>query len=68
MNQLKISDANMDVETREIFRDSLLPRLAKIVPSVIVISPNSDVVPQHARVFTVVKDKGASRLVKGFVK
>lgn len=61
-------DANMDVETREIFRDSLLPRLAKIVPSVIVISPNSDVVPQHARVFTVVKDKGASRLVKGFVK
>jgi DNA repair exonuclease SbcCD ATPase subunit len=61
-------DANMDVETREIFRDSLLPRLAKIVPSLIVISPNSDVVPQHARVFTVVKDKGASKLVKGFVK
>jgi hypothetical protein len=33
----------------------------------IVISPNKDIVPQHATVFTVVKDKGVSKLVEGFV-
>lgn len=59
-------DANMDPEAREIFRDSLLPRLSKVVPCLIVISPNKDIVPQHARVFTVVKDKGVSTLVEGF--
>lgn len=59
-------DANMDPDTREIFRDSLLPRLAKVVPSVVVISPNKDIVPHHSRVFTVVKNKGESRLVEGF--
>ena len=58
-------DANMDPEAREIFRDSLLPRLAKVVPCLIVISPNKDIVPQHATVFTVVKDKGVSKLVEG---
>lgn len=61
-------DANMDPETREVFRDNLVPKLAKIVPCLIVISPNQDIVPQHARVYTVVKDKGVSRLVKGLVK
>lgn len=61
-------DANMDDATREIFRDSLLPRLAKIVPSVVVISPNSEVVPQHGRVYTVVKNNGSSKLVEGMVK
>jgi DNA repair exonuclease SbcCD ATPase subunit len=60
-------DANLDPETREIFRDVLIPKLAKIVPSLIIISPNKDIVPQHARVYTVVKDGGTSRLQKGFV-
>ncbi len=60
-------DANMDADTREVFRDALLPRLAKIVPSVVVISPNKDSVPHHSRVFTVVKDKGHSRLVEGTI-
>lgn len=55
-------DANMDSATREVFREVLLPKLAEIVPSVVCISPNSDMIPHQARVVTVVKDKGVSRL------
>lgn len=61
-------DSNMDADAREIFRDSLLPLLAKVVPCLVIISPNSDIIPHHARVMTVVKDKGESRLINGYSK
>jgi DNA repair exonuclease SbcCD ATPase subunit len=59
--------ANMDDAALEIFRDVLLPQLQKIVPSVIVVSPNPEIVPQHAPVFTVLKKNGKSKLLKGYV-
>lgn len=59
--------ANMDNETLEIFRDVLLPLLQKIVPCLIVVSPDPAVVTHHSRIYTVVKDGGVSTLVKGDV-
>ena len=57
--------ANMDAPALEVFRDVLLPQLAKVVPSVIVVTPNHEAVPQRANVFTVVKSNGKSILKKG---
>ncbi len=59
--------ANMDIGSLETFRDVLLPQLAKVVPSIVVITPNPEAVPQQARVFTVVKENGKSTLTKGIL-
>ena len=55
--------SNMDTPMLDTFRDVLLPQLAKIVPSVLVISPNHEIVPQNARVITAVKE-GAHSVLK----
>lgn len=60
-------DSNMDADTLETFSTRLLPALQKIVPSVIVITPRNDYIPSGSKIFTVVKDKGHSRLVVGKV-
>jgi DNA repair exonuclease SbcCD ATPase subunit len=60
-------DSNMDEATLEVFTSSLLPRLAKVVPCLIVISPR-DYAPNQANIYTVVKENGASRLVSGRYK
>ena len=58
----------MDAETLEAFTKKLLPALAEIVPSVVVITPKNDYVTEGARVVTVVKEKGQSRLIEGEYK
>lgn len=60
-------DNNMDEDTLNTFTTVLLPKLKAIVPTVIVISPR-DYAPHDAKVFTVVKENGASRLVSGRYK
>jgi len=57
--------ANMDVPSLEIFRDVLLPQLVKLVPSVFVVTPNEELVPQHAKVITVVKENGKATIKSG---
>lgn len=59
--------ANMDTGSLETFRDVILPKLAKIVPSIVVITPNQELVPHNANCYTVVKHGGYSTLVKGIV-
>ena len=60
-------DTNLDDPALEVFAKELLPRLGKIVPSVVVISPR-DYSTEGAHVYTVVKEKGAARIVAGEVK
>lgn len=61
-------EVGMDAETLEAFTKKLLPALAEIVPSVVVITPKNDYVTEGARVVTVVKEKGQSRLIEGEYK
>lgn len=58
-------EVGMDAETLEAFTTKLLPALAEVVPSVVVITPKNDYVTDGARVVTVVKEKGQSRLIEG---
>lgn len=58
-------DSNMDMPTLETFSERLLPALCKIVPSVVVITPRHDYMSPNARIVTVVKEGGRSRLVDG---
>ncbi len=59
--------ANMDQPLVDTFRDVLLPKLARIVPSLVIVTPDHTLVPQGARVFTVVKERGKSSLHSGIV-
>lgn len=61
-------DVNLDPDMFEIFRDRLLPMLNKIVPKVVVISPNPAVVPTDGKVnvFTVVKQGSESQVLEGY--
>ena len=61
-------DTNLDPEALEVFATRLLPALQKIVPSVIVLTPRNDYMTAGARVVTVVKENGKSRLVEGVFK
>jgi DNA repair exonuclease SbcCD ATPase subunit len=54
--------ANMDTPLLEKFRDVLVPLLSKIVPSILIVSPNHEIVPQQARVLTVVKKGNVATL------
>lgn len=55
----------MDDQNRERFRSRLLPALLKIVPSVIVVTPDLEDVPQWAKKLTVVKQGTTSSLIEG---
>lgn len=70
MNLLILDEptANMDTPSRDVFREVLLPQLAKIVPSVIVASPNIEDMPHGTRAFTVVKQQTKATLHSGVVK
>jgi DNA repair exonuclease SbcCD ATPase subunit len=59
-------DANLGQEMRDNFV-KFLPYLNKIVPHIIIITPHNYQYP-NARVFTVVKKNGWSRIVKGAIK
>lgn len=56
---------NLDAGMLQIFRDVLLPELAKIIPSVVVISPKDEFVTASTRLVTVVKQGAHSRLIEG---
>ena len=61
-------ELGMDAPALEVFTKKMLPALTEIVPSVIVITPRNDYMADNARVVTVVKEKGQSRLVEGDYK
>lgn len=54
-------DANLGPEMRENLQ-RFIPILNKIVPHIIIITPHSDMKYEGARVFTVIKERGYSRL------
>lgn len=58
-------ETNMDPGMRSILVKVLLPALNRIIPKIVVISPNESLVPAGARVFTVVKAGSESTLVRG---
>lgn len=55
----------MDSQNQDRFRNRLLPAMLKIVPSVIIATPNIDDLPTWARKLTVVKQGGTSTLTEG---
>lgn len=55
-------DANLDPPNLQMLRDRLLPRLLKVVPKIVVLSPNPQIVPQGARVVTAVKHNNVTVL------
>jgi len=57
-------DSNMSGETTESFK-RLLPILNKVIPSIIVITPRTSERYEGAQEFTVLKEKGEARIVKG---
>lgn len=57
-------DANFGAETTESFK-KLLPILNQVIPSIIIITPKTEVRYEGAQEFTVLKQKGEARLVKG---
>jgi DNA repair exonuclease SbcCD ATPase subunit len=59
--------ANFSADTTEAFR-KLLPLLLKVIPSIIVITPRTDERYEGAQEFTVLKEKGEARIVKGHPK
>lgn len=70
MNTLILDEpeVGMDQDTFETFYTRLLPALQKIVPCLIIVTPRNDYQVPDARVVTVVKDCGVSRLVDGVVR
>jgi len=56
--------ANFSAETTESFR-KLLPILNKIIPSIVVITPRTDERYENAQEFTVLKEKGEAKIVRG---
>lgn len=56
--------ANFSGETTESFK-RLLPILNKVIPSIIVITPRTDERYEGAQEFTVLKEKGEAKVVKG---
>lgn len=61
-------DANLDPPNRMMLRDRLLPRLLKVVPKIVVLTPNQDIIPQGARVLTAVKHNNVSVLQPGYAE
>jgi ABC-type molybdenum transport system ATPase subunit/photorepair protein PhrA len=59
--------AHMDAPGIDLFLNKFLPQLLKIVPHVIVISPNHLDVDMEKEVWTVVKEGGVSTLRKGVI-
>lgn len=57
-------DSNMSAETTEAFK-KLLPILNKVIPSIIVITPRTSERYEGAQEFTVLKEKGEAKIVKG---
>lgn len=70
MNFLVLDEpcANMDVGTQARFRDVLLKALKKIVPCVVVVTPNEHDLPHGTKFYTVVKRGTEATLVEGKVK
>lgn len=60
--------ANMDSGTLARFRDVLLKALRKIVPTVVVVTPNQNDLPHDAKFFTVVKRGTESTVMEGVVR
>lgn len=56
-------DANLGPEMRENLK-RFIPILNKIVPHIVIITPHTDMRYEGARVFTVVKERGYSRIVE----
>lgn len=56
--------SNMHEETREAFYQFLQSMLT-VIPSIIVVTPHSQEIYPDARAYTVVKEKGWSRLERG---
>lgn len=56
--------ANFSRETIQSFHD-LLPTLAQVIPSIVVITPKDEEVYDGAHNFTVVKESGQARIVEG---
>lgn len=57
-------DSNMSAETTESFK-KLLPILNRVIPSIIVITPRTSERYEGAQEFTVLKEKGEAKIVKG---
>lgn len=57
-------DAAFSAETTEAFK-KLLPLLGKVIPSIVVITPRSEQRYENAQEFTVLKEKGEAKIVKG---
>lgn len=59
-------DANLDEPMIETFVTKFLPKLQKIVPKVVVISPKDTIAPSGSKIFRVTKKGSTSTLTKEF--